>query len=189
MIGLPTETDEDLVAIRDLTIEIRERMMEHARARGAIGRIVASVNPLVPKPGTTYQWMPMTPAREIDDKVERLRGLVAGHRQRLLQHQVGTSFLLPGPALARRPPRRRRDRARRAQRRQLARRRRRRRVSTPTPTCIATASADAFLPWQIIDGGMKTSFFRQRIGEERARGVDPAESRGRGAAHRRFRQS
>jgi hypothetical protein len=32
MIGLPTETDDDLVAIRDLTLEIRDRMMKHARA-------------------------------------------------------------------------------------------------------------------------------------------------------------
>ena len=32
MIGLPTETDDDLVAIRDLTLQIRERMLKHARA-------------------------------------------------------------------------------------------------------------------------------------------------------------
>src|SRR5207249_578642 len=46
MIGLPTETDDDLVAIRDLTLQIRDRMMKHARSRGQIGRIVGSVNPL-----------------------------------------------------------------------------------------------------------------------------------------------
>src|SRR5688572_31333062 len=50
MIGLPTETDEDLVAIRDLTSQLREIMVSHARGRGHIGRIVGSVNPLVPKP-------------------------------------------------------------------------------------------------------------------------------------------
>src|SRR6185436_12634664 len=33
MIGLPTETDEDLVAIRHLTVQLREVMMKHARAR------------------------------------------------------------------------------------------------------------------------------------------------------------
>src|SRR5207249_9537554 len=44
MIGLPTETDDDLVAIRDLTLQMRERMLIHARARGSVGRIVASVN-------------------------------------------------------------------------------------------------------------------------------------------------
>src|SRR5262249_26298618 len=31
MIGLPTETDEDLVAIRDLTLQMRDRMLMHAR--------------------------------------------------------------------------------------------------------------------------------------------------------------
>ena len=64
MIGLPTETDEDLVAIRDLTLADPRAHARRTRGRAArVGRIVASVNPLVPKPGTTYQWMPMTDAR------------------------------------------------------------------------------------------------------------------------------
>ena len=33
MIGLPTETDDDLVAIRDLTLQMRDRMLKHARPR------------------------------------------------------------------------------------------------------------------------------------------------------------
>src|SRR6185295_14596038 len=78
MLGLPTETDDDLVAIRDLTMAIRDTMLQHGRAKGALGRIVASVNPLVPKPGTTYQWAPMTDARTIEQKSDRLRALVAG---------------------------------------------------------------------------------------------------------------
>ena len=57
MLGLPTETDEDLVAIRDLTLQMRDRMMKHARSRGHVGRIGGSVNPLIPKPGTAYQWL------------------------------------------------------------------------------------------------------------------------------------
>ena len=70
MLGLPTETDDDLVAIRDLTMAIRERMLEHA-ARAAASGGSSSVNPLVPKPGTTYQWLPMTDARVIEDKSDR----------------------------------------------------------------------------------------------------------------------
>src|SRR5262249_53009906 len=77
MIGLPSETDDDLVAIRTLTMACRERMLSHGKTRGALGRIVASVNPLVPKPGTTYQWLPMTRADVIEDKIERLRGLTS----------------------------------------------------------------------------------------------------------------
>jgi radical SAM superfamily enzyme YgiQ (UPF0313 family) len=78
MIGLPSETDEDLVAIRDLTLQLRDIMMRHAKPRGRIGRIVGSVNPLVPKPGTTYQWMPMEQSAIIEQRMRRLRSLVAG---------------------------------------------------------------------------------------------------------------
>ena len=77
MIGLPTETDEDLVAIRDLTLQLRDIMLRHARTRGRIGRIVASVNPLVPKPATTYQWLPMERSDVIEQKMKRLRSLVS----------------------------------------------------------------------------------------------------------------
>src|SRR4029078_7412832 len=45
---------------------------------GTIGRLVASVNPLVPKPGTAYQWLPMSRASEIDANANRLRELVTG---------------------------------------------------------------------------------------------------------------
>ena len=79
MIGLPTETDEDLVAIRDLTLQLRDRMLKHATARGPIGRIIGSVNPLIPKPGTAYQWLPMEdPMPSVDRKIKRLRALMAG---------------------------------------------------------------------------------------------------------------
>ena len=36
MIGLPTETDEDLVAIRDLTVQLRDIMLRHAHGRAGI---------------------------------------------------------------------------------------------------------------------------------------------------------
>ena len=76
MIGLPTETEDDLVAIRDLTAALRETMMRYARNKGRIGRIVASVNPLIPKPGTAYQWLPMEDPAITDRKGKRLRTLV-----------------------------------------------------------------------------------------------------------------
>ncbi len=77
MIGLPTETDEDLVAMRDLTAQLRDIMLHHGRTRGRVGRIVASVNPLIPKPGTAYQWLPMEDPAITDRKTKRLQKLVA----------------------------------------------------------------------------------------------------------------
>jgi radical SAM superfamily enzyme YgiQ (UPF0313 family) len=162
MIGLPSETDEDLVAIRDLTLALRDRMMAHARERGTVGRLVASVNPLVPKPGTTYQWLPMTTADEIDRKSARLRELVAGvdnvyFNIKSERHSYYQGLLSLGD----------------------------RRVADVIEIVEANGgdwraavsqagldaaaylyrdrTADAFLPWQIIDGGMKTTFFRGEL--------------------------
>ena len=162
MIGLPTETDEDLVAIRDLTLQIRDRMLGAARARGTVGRIVASVNPLVPKPGTTYQWMPMTAARDIERKIDRLRELV-GETDNVYfnikseRHSYYQGLLSLG------------DR-RVADVIELAERNGHNwRAAVAESGIDADAylyrdrSGDDFLPWQIIDGGMKTTFFRQEL--------------------------
>src|SRR4029078_9434625 len=71
------ETDEDLVAIRDLTLQMRDIMLKHAKGKGQIGRIIGSVNPLIPKPSTTYQWLPMEDPAVIEKKIQRLRSLTS----------------------------------------------------------------------------------------------------------------
>src|ERR1051325_5990604 len=53
-------------------------MLKHQRGRGHIGRIIGSVNPLVPKPGTAYQWLPMEDDASIERKIKRIRSLMAG---------------------------------------------------------------------------------------------------------------
>jgi radical SAM superfamily enzyme YgiQ (UPF0313 family) len=162
MVGIPTETDDDLVEIRDLTVAMRDRMMHYAKARGTVGRIIASVNPLVPKPGTTYQWMPMTDSGTIDQKSKRLRQLVANldnvyFNIKSERHSYYQGLLSLGD----------------------------RRVSDVIEIAEANGGnwraavadagldadaylyrnkeADPFLPWQIIDGGMKESFFRTEL--------------------------
>ena len=162
MIGLPSETDDDLVAIRDTTLAIRDRMMEHARPRGTVGRLVASVNPLVPKPGTTYQWLPMTRASVLDAKTERLRHLVSGvdnvyFNIKSERHSFYQGLLSLGD-------RRVADVIEHAQRNGGNWR-----AAVADAGLDADAylyrdrSADPFLPWQIIDGGMKTEFFRGEL--------------------------
>ncbi len=162
MIGLPTETDDDLVAIRDLTLQMRDRMVKHARPRGHIGRIAASVNPLVPKPGTAYQWLPMEDDASIDRKIKRLRALTAGidnvyftiKSQRHSYYQallsLGDRRVAPAIEAAERNGQNWR-------------------------AAVAAAGVDAdfyifrdrgrdaVLPWDIIDGGMKASFFQNEL--------------------------
>jgi radical SAM superfamily enzyme YgiQ (UPF0313 family) len=159
MIGLPTEEDEDLVAIRDLTLQLRDVMMKYARTRGRVGRIVGSVNPLVPKPGTAYQWLPMAPAAIVERRMERLRALVSGvdnvyfslkserhsYYQALLS--LGDRRIAPALELAERNG----GQWRRA-------------VSESgvdgDSYIYRDRSNDTVLPWDIIDGGMKAAFFR-----------------------------
>ncbi len=73
MCGLPTETEEDVEAIFELTAKIRERMLGHARRRGRVGRIKVGLNPFVPKPWTPFQWDAMAPVAETQAKIARLK--------------------------------------------------------------------------------------------------------------------
>jgi len=159
MIGLPTETDDDLTAIRDMTLQLRDTMMRHARARGHVGRIVASVNPLVPKPATAYQWLPMESDQSIDRKIKRLRHLVAGidnvyftiksERHSFYQALLSLGDRRVAPAI------------------EAAERNGGNWRAAVAETGVDAdyfvfrdRSDDAVLPWDIIDGGMKSTFFR-----------------------------
>jgi radical SAM superfamily enzyme YgiQ (UPF0313 family) len=166
MIGLPSETDEDLVAIRDLTVALRARMLEASRSSGTIGRVVASVNPLVPKPGTTYQWLPMTRARVIEQKTDRLRALVAGVENvyfniKSERHSYYQGLLSLGD-------RRVADVIERAEQNGGDWRGAVAETGLDADAYLyRDRTADAFLPWQIIDGGLKTSFLREELEKSR----------------------
>jgi hypothetical protein len=159
MIGLPTEQDEDLEGIRDLTIQMREIMVKHGRARGRLGRIVGSVNPLIPKPGTAYQWLPMEDPAVTERKARRLRQMLSGidnvyFNIKSERHSYYQALLSLG------------DR-RVASTIEAAEQNGGNWRAAVAATGLDASfyifrdrSADAVLPWDIIDGGMKTSFFK-----------------------------
>ena len=158
MLGLPTETDDDLVAIRDLTLEMRDRMLKYAKPRGTIGRIIGSVNPLIPKPGTAYQWLPMQADALIDKKIKRLRSLTAdidnvyfnikSERHSYYQALLSLGDRRVAPVIAAAERNGQNWRAAVAE------------TGVDADFYIfRDRSKDAVLPWDIIDGGMKSSFF------------------------------
>jgi len=73
MVGLPTEQDEDVIAIADLTAKIRARLCDTERARRRVANITVSVNPFVPKPWTPFQWDPMESIPSLKRKFALLR--------------------------------------------------------------------------------------------------------------------
>ncbi len=159
MIGLPTETDDDLVAIRDLTLKLRDIMLAHARGRGQVGRIVGSVNPLVPKPGTAYQWLPMESDVVIERKIRHVRALMAGidnvyfniksERHSFYQAllSLGDRRVAPVIEAAERNGGNWRAAAAEAD-------------VDAAFFVFRDRTNDRVLPWDIIDGGMKDDFFR-----------------------------
>jgi len=73
MFGLPTEAEEDVLAIIELTQKIRDRLCEGSRSRGRIGGVTVSLNAFSPKPWTPFQWDPMEPIGSIKAKTKLLR--------------------------------------------------------------------------------------------------------------------
>ena len=162
MIGLPTETDDDLVAIRDLVVQLRGIMLAHGRGRGHLGKIVGSVNPLVPKPGTAYQWLPMEDDTLVERKIQRMRGLMAGidnvyfniksERHSFYQALLSLGDRRVAPAI------------------EAAERNGGNWRAAVAETGVDAdffvfrdRSHDPVLPWDIIDGGMKSDFFRSEF--------------------------
>jgi hypothetical protein len=64
IIGLPGETDEDLLGIAHLLREAQSIMVAHGRERGRVGTLLAGFNVLVPKPYTPYSRGAMVSRRE-----------------------------------------------------------------------------------------------------------------------------
>src|SRR2546422_9001423 len=71
MVGLPTEPDEEVEAIVELTARVRARLAGSGRPR--VGRILVSINPFVPKPWTPFQWEPMEAIASLRRKLGWLR--------------------------------------------------------------------------------------------------------------------
>ncbi|GHU72231.1 B12-binding domain-containing radical SAM protein [Clostridia bacterium] len=69
MIGLPTETDEDVIGISDMI----RRMLREAGGGNKRLRVSLSVAPFVPKPFTPFQWAAQDSIAEIERKVGLLK--------------------------------------------------------------------------------------------------------------------
>ena len=73
IVGLPTETDEDVDAIAALATAVRDAVTEISRPTGKMAWVSLSVNPFIPKASTPFQWEPMLDPKVLEKKIERLR--------------------------------------------------------------------------------------------------------------------
>jgi len=94
MLGLPTETDEDVLAIADLARKVYFTWKEYAanKARGV--RITVSTSWFVPKPHTAFQWDAQIPVEEYQRRVNLLRDALKRDKSITYNwHDPETSYL------------------------------------------------------------------------------------------------
>jgi len=73
LIGLPTESREDVGEIVELVKSIKHHVVKESKTRGKIRQIRLSVNCFVPKPSTPFQWLPLEDVLSLKEKQKFLR--------------------------------------------------------------------------------------------------------------------
>lgn len=90
MIGLPTETDEDLDAIADLCVKVRDAAGRHVKRL----QVTAAVSPFVPKTHTPFQWDGQIGMDEIRRRIYRIKDALKPYKRITLKyHQPEMSYL------------------------------------------------------------------------------------------------
>jgi radical SAM superfamily enzyme YgiQ (UPF0313 family) len=154
MVGHPTETDEDVQGIVDLTL----------KARAVFRRNIAiNATPFVPKAHTPFQWSAMTPSRTLTERQRRIKSalrrfqvavsadppdwaevqaVLARGDRRLAPVLIGT---LEAGELS---PRVFRDALNRH--------------GLAMEELLAARDPNAVMPWDIVDTGLRPSYLRRR---------------------------
>ena len=73
IIGLPGEEDEDIDQFITLVQNVMDGYVDACRKRGNIGNVTIGLSPLIPKPGTPFQWHPMERVKSLKKKFMKVR--------------------------------------------------------------------------------------------------------------------
>ena len=93
MLGLPTETDEDVLGIADIAAHVMHAWRESALNKPRGVRITVSTSWFVPKPHTAFQWEPQIPIEEYERRVKLLREAMNTKSVTYNWHPSPTSFM------------------------------------------------------------------------------------------------
>ena len=94
MIGLPTETDEDIKGIADTAqkiVDIYYSLPNKPKGRGVT--VTISLATFVPKPFTPFQWEKQISLEEINRKQQYLKSLIKSKKIKLNYHDGKTSVI------------------------------------------------------------------------------------------------
>ncbi len=93
MLGLPTETDEDVIGIADLAQKVYWTWKEYAVSKSRGVRITVSTSFFVPKPFTPFQWEAQISMEEYHRRVELLNHAIKNKSIQYNWHEMNTSYI------------------------------------------------------------------------------------------------
>lgn len=91
MLGLPTETDEDVLGIAEIADHVLHAWRESAANKNRGVRITVSTSCFIPKPHTPFQWAPMVTREEYLRRVRLLREHIKARNVVYHWHDAETS--------------------------------------------------------------------------------------------------
>ena len=153
MLGLPTETDEDVQALVDLVLMVRERFPR---------RITVNITPFVPKAHTPFQWVAMALVERVEGGLNRIeralrpRGIAVKAESpawAAVQGVLSRGDSRVGQALVKM-----KGRSPAAWRRAL------RECQLDAAEYLRERSWDEPLPWAVVDSGVRRDYLWRELG-------------------------
>ncbi len=159
IIGLPSETEQDLAEMVALIEKIRERVITAAKKNRRLGSVLLSVNPFVPKPFTPLQWCGMEALASLEKKYHYLRRAVGSLSNVKIQlESLREAFL---QALLSRGDRRLAAFLVKAHRDGSWKKAAKELRLDPERLVTRTIPLEEPLPWNTIDGGERTRLVKE----------------------------
>jgi radical SAM superfamily enzyme YgiQ (UPF0313 family) len=88
MVGLPTETDEDIEAIIRLVKGMEHRARRSSGGRKGFRRLTLSINQFIPKPATPFQWHPLEDVAVVKQRIRRIADGLKGEKVVSVTHDL-----------------------------------------------------------------------------------------------------
>ncbi len=88
LVGLPSETEEDVKEILSLAKRIRHQILSNQKNQKKRWRLVLSVNPFIPKPATPFQWVPLEEVGELKKKLKMIQRGAQGEKGMEMIHDL-----------------------------------------------------------------------------------------------------
>ncbi len=93
MLGLPTETDEDIVGIAKMADQVLHCWRTHAKNKNRGVKITISTSCFIPKPHSPFQWEAQIPIEEYLRRVNLLRSSITAKNVTYNWHDAETSLI------------------------------------------------------------------------------------------------